>query len=66
MYRGILFSLLGALTLAALGGCYQSPDTHIYEPGVYKGGSDPLLTLEKTPKQQQRLQERFSLIQTDR
>lgn len=55
-----------ALSLGTLAGCYQSPDVTLHKPGVYKGGRDPLQALEKTDKQQQRLRDRFNLVQTDR
>jgi len=57
-----------ALTVAMglLAGCYQSADVTMHKPGVYKGGRDPLQALEKTDKQQQRLRDRFNLVQTDR
>jgi len=63
------FSALAAASgvcLLALSACYQSPGVTIFEPGVYKGARDPLLAKERSPKQQQRLQKRFELVQTDR
>ncbi len=57
--------LLSALALG-VGGCYQSPDVSLHEPGVYKGRKDPLLALEGSSEQQQRLLDRFNMVQTDR
>jgi hypothetical protein len=37
-----------------------------YEPGVYKGAADPLLDLQKTPEQQERLRKRFTEGQAQR
>jgi len=59
-------AMVCAAALVSLGGCYESPDVTVYQPGVYKGSRDPLLALERTDKQQQRLQERFKMVQTDR
>ncbi len=58
----------GAVLIATLlvTGCYDDPDVTLYEPGVYKGSPDPLLELQRSAKQQQELQERFSRVQTDR
>jgi len=56
-----------AAAAGLLGGCYRAPnDVQLHKPGVYKGGHDPLLAVEKTPQQQERLQKRFELVQTDR
>ncbi len=49
-----------------LGGCYESPGVHVYEPGVYKGDRDPLLALQRSDQQQARLRERFAQVQMDR
>jgi len=50
--------------LIAVAGCGE-PVT-VYEPGVYKGETDPLLAKQASPEQQARLQERFRTGQTDR
>lgn len=49
-----------------LAGCYESPEVTVYEPGVYKGERDPLLSLQRSATQQEQLRERFNLVQTDR
>ncbi len=55
--------LIAFLALVGLTGCsYESRETTIHEPGVYKGEKDPLLAL----KNQQQLIDRFRLVQTDR
>jgi len=57
----------GALVLLlALGGCYESPDATNYDPGVYKGKTDPLLAKQKRQEQQKALERRFRTVQTDR
>ena len=38
----------------------------VYEPGVYKGQKDPLLSVQATPEHKALLQERFTKGQTDR
>jgi hypothetical protein len=38
----------------------------VYEPGEYKGASDPLLAKLKTPEMKQALGQRVTLSQTDR
>jgi hypothetical protein len=55
-----------ALALFGLSACYRSPDVDLHSPGVYKGPSDPLLKVEGTQAQQQRLQQRFRTVQMDR
>lgn len=58
--------LLGLAMMAALGGCYESPDVTVYEPGVYKGKPDPLLDKLHAEKRQEQLIDRFQAVQTDR
>lgn len=58
-----LMLILFTLGLAA---CYESPGVTVHEPGAYKGDKDPLLEIQRTLDQQQRLRERFNLVQTDR
>lgn len=57
--------LVLALTVL-LGGCYESPDIEIYEPGVYKGQEDPLRDKLKQPDLQNELYQRLARGQTDR
>jgi hypothetical protein len=62
--------ITGFMTLAvlalALTGCYEEPVVQVHEPGEYLGANDPLLQVAGTPQQQERLAERFKMIQTDR
>jgi hypothetical protein len=66
MGRNVLCPVLLGCAVAAVSGCYESPDVTLYEPGVYKGRTDPLLAKERSPEQQQALRARFELGQTDR
>jgi len=66
MYKGAAFAIVLALVLPGLGGCYQSADVSLHTPGVYKGAKDPLLAVEGTATQQNRLAERFNAVQRDR
>lgn len=54
------------LAVAALNGCYESPDANFYSPGEYKGQEDPLLEKQASQEQQDTLRERFSIGQEDR
>ncbi len=58
-----LVAVILALTLAA---CYESPGATHYQPGVYKGSSDPLMEKERMPEQQKALRERFRMASADR
>lgn len=65
--RAILIVLLAAtLSLGGLSGCYESPNTKLYTPGVYKGPKDPLVEKQRDEKQQNVLKARFAQVQTDR
>ncbi len=55
--------MLGLVAMAA--GCYETTDVTEFEPGVYKGESDPLLNAD-AGERGQTLQERFDTVQTDR
>lgn len=60
-------AVIAALLLPLLlGGCYESPDIEIYEPGVYKGGEDPLRDKLDQPELQSELYQRLQRGQTDR
>ena len=58
--------LIALLLMSSLVGCYESPNVTLYEPGEYKGHQDPLLQKQRSAEQQQRLRQRFGLVQTDR
>lgn len=49
-----------------LGGCYESPDVTLHEPGEYKGQDDPFLEKAADPEHQEQLQQRLARGQTDR
>ncbi|MEJ2106623.1 MAG: hypothetical protein P8X48_04730 [Acidiferrobacteraceae bacterium] len=55
-----------ALLCLGLSACYESPGATHFQPGVYKGASDPLLEKERMPKQQEALRERFRMASKDR
>lgn len=57
--------VLGAIALTTLVGCYE--DTHVteFEPGVYKGAPDPLLSASADERGEV-LAKRFGEGQTDR
>ena len=58
-----------ALVAAAgllVSGCGQATEVTVYEPGVYKGAKDPLLSETDNPAYRQAMQERFQRGQTDR
>jgi len=54
--------------IASLGsaGCTQRSEVTLHEPGVYKGGDDPLLAKQRDPQQIEALKERLAKGQTDR
>ncbi len=58
--------LLAVSVLGGLTACYESADVTVHKPGVYKGSKDPLLALQRSPEQQQKLRERFDKVQMDR
>lgn len=66
MYTRAAILLVAMLSAGALTGCYESASVTIYKPGEFKGSTDPLLALQRQPEQQQKLQERFNLVQLDR
>ncbi|NIR31991.1 MAG: hypothetical protein GWN84_22335 [Gammaproteobacteria bacterium] len=54
-----------AAVLLALGGCYETNEVTVHQPGEYKGKSDPLLEQQASAREES-LQKRFELVQTDR
>ena len=62
--RGILAASL-VIAAAGLGGCYESTDVTIHEPGEYKGAKDPLLSQQASARDEA-LNKRFQIVQTDR
>ena len=64
------FGITGAaLALAAaglLGGCYESSEVALHQPGVYAGKPDSDAVLRPSAEAREALKERFRQIQTDR
>jgi hypothetical protein len=60
-----LWMALPAIALF-LTGCYDEPKATFFEPGEYQGRPDPLVSLEASAQQQQKLQERLKTVQMDR
>jgi hypothetical protein len=58
--------VLSGLILAASGGCYRSPDITWHAAHIYKGSQDPLLAKIQDRGLQQKLEQRFLAVQTDR
>jgi hypothetical protein len=58
------------LVLLAMGmllaACYEKPHVTFFKPGVYQGRTDPLLALEASAEQQQKLEQRLRTGQMDR
>ena len=50
---------------AVLSACYETTDVTSFEPGVYKGDPDPLLSADAGARAET-LEERFNTVQTDR
>lgn len=59
--RMLLILALGT----ALAGCYESTEVTEFEPGIYKGESDPLLSAD-AGERAETLEMRFKTVQTDR
>lgn len=66
MYARTATLLVAVCMLVGLSACYESPDVTIHEPGVYKGTRDPLLAKQSSPEQQEKLRQRFNMVQPDR
>lgn len=64
--RPLAMALALALLPMSLTACAERADVTLHEPGVYKGGADPLLAQQQNPQQVQTLQERFAKGQSDR
>lgn len=55
-----------ASAMFALAACHEPVSVTVYEPGEYKGASDPLLKMHATTDQKAALQKRFETGQSDR
>ena len=60
---GIFMILVSSLLLTA---CYDDVGVTLYEPGVYKGPTDPLVNASRSKAHKERLRKRFDMVQTDR
>ncbi|WP_440995796.1 hypothetical protein [Arhodomonas sp. SL1] len=60
---GLLVLLVSGVGLS---GCYEDTDVTLYEPGQYKGSSDPLLAKLRDGELRERLNRRFEQVQKDR
>lgn len=64
-HRRAMLGLAGVLALL-MSGCYESVTPPEYEPGVYKGGHDPLRSKLEQEELQEELSERFQNAARDR
>ncbi len=65
--KRICYTLTVCIFLAGLGACsYESRETTMRQPGVYKGAKDPLAAKLEQRDEQQKLIDRFKLVQADR
>jgi hypothetical protein len=65
--RRLLATVLALAVLPmSLTACAEKADVTLHEPGVYKGGKDPLLAKQQNPEYIETLQERFARGQSDR
>ncbi len=63
-WRMVIGAALAAMLLA---GCYEDPnDVVLYDPGVYKGEADPLMSRSGTEELRSTLHDRFQAGQRDR
>ena len=64
--RPLAMALALAFLSTGMTACAERADVTLHEPGVYKGGADPLLAKQQDPQHIQTLQERFAKGQSDR
>ena len=64
--RPLAMALALAILPMSLTACAERADVTLHEPGVYKGGVDPLLAKQQDPQQIQTLQDRFAKGQSER
>ena len=64
--RRLALSVLGLGAALALTGCYEDTTPTQYEPGVYKGTSDPLRNKLESQELRDQLDERFARVAADR
>lgn len=64
--RPLAMVLALAFLPLSLTACAERAEVTLHEPGVYKGGEDPLLAKQQSPQYVETLQERFAKGQSDR
>lgn len=64
--RPLAMALALAILPLSLTACAERADVTLHEPGVYKGGADPLLAKQEDPQHVGALQDRFAKGQSDR
>ena len=64
--RPLALVLALAFLPMSLTACAEKAEVTLHEPGVYKGGKDPLLEKQQDPQQIETLQERLAKGQSDR
>ncbi len=64
--RPLAMALALAILPLSLTACAERADVTLHEPGVYKGGADPLLAKQADPQHVEALQDRFAKGQSDR
>ena len=64
--RPLAMALALAILPMSLTACAERADVTLHEPGVYKGGKDPLLAKQQNPQYSETLQERLAKGQSDR
>jgi hypothetical protein len=64
--RPLAMVLALAFLPLSLTACAERAEVTLHEPGVYKGGEDPLLAKQQSPQYAETLQERFAKGQSDR
>jgi len=63
---GLSAASLSLFILTGLSGCYESPETHLYEPHVYKGQQDSDRIMKTPDSLEKALSQRLQRGQTDR
>jgi len=64
--RPLALALVVGIASLSSTGCTEQREVTWHEPGVYKGGVDPLLAKQKDSQQIAALQERLVMGQSDR
>ena len=64
--RSLAVALSLVIMSISLAACGERAAVTLHEPGVYKGGADPLLAKQADPQHVGTLQDRFAKGQSDR